>query len=127
MPDGVHRGVPPAKLALIRSMRREMSPVERVLWQRLRDRQAEFKFRRQHPIGRYIVDFYCDACRLVVEVDGASHDEQIEYDTARTAWLTARGYRVIRFTNEDVLHRTDAVLSTIVDECERAIGGESGG
>ncbi len=73
-----------------RELRQPQTPAERKLWSRLRNqRLGGFKFRRQHPIDRFIVDFYCATCHLVVEVDGDSHTEQAEYDAARTAWLNA--------------------------------------
>jgi len=109
----------PMVLARARQLRRPQTPAESVLWARLRERQlGGFKFRRQHPVGRVIVDFYCNACRLAVEVDGDSHAEQAEYDEARTEWLREQGIRVIRFTNRDVLHHLDAVLEKILAECQ---------
>ena len=71
------------------------------------------KFRRQHPIGRFVVDLYCPDFRLVVEVDGGVHDQRIEYDAIRTGALEAEGYRVMRITNEEVLRDVEGVLSRI--------------
>jgi very-short-patch-repair endonuclease len=86
----------------------------------LRNRQAGgFKFRRQHPIERLIVDLTCAACRLVIEIDGDSHADQVEYDRARTEWLEERSYHVIRFNNRDVYQRIDVVLEAILEECCR--------
>jgi very-short-patch-repair endonuclease len=117
MPEKRHRIYPPL-LAWARELRQPQTPAERKLWARLRDRQlGGLKFRRQHPIGRFIVDFYCAGCGLVVEVDGDTHAEQVEYDQARTAWLEAQGYHVIRFANRDVHQQTDAVLEAILREC----------
>jgi very-short-patch-repair endonuclease len=91
-----------------------MTPAERVLWGRLRKRQnAGCLFRRQYPLGRYIVDFVCLEKRLVVEVDGGQHTEQAEADRERTRWLEAQGYRVVRFWNTDVLDAVEAVVETI--------------
>jgi very-short-patch-repair endonuclease len=88
------------------------------LWSRLRRKQLEgFRFRRQHPLGPYVVDFFCAATRLIVEVDGGQHAEDGE---ARTNWLEARGYRIIRFWNNDVLANTEGVLSTILDALRAA-------
>ena len=72
-------------------------------------------FRRQHPIWRFIADFYCASARLIIEIDGDTHAEpgQLEYDAARTNWLETRGYRVIRFTNAQVLNELGAVLIVI--------------
>jgi very-short-patch-repair endonuclease len=113
-----HRIYPPI-LARARELRQPQTPAESKLWARLRNSQLGFKFRRQHPIDRFIVDFYCAACRLVVEIDGDSHAQQIEYDAARTDWLNERGYRVIRFANRDVYQNLDAVLEVILGECQK--------
>ena len=87
---------------------------ERQLWERLRGQQLDgLKFRRQHPIGHCIVDFYCAEARLVVELDGGIHTTQREWDVERTAILEAQGYRVIRFWNEVVIGEIDAVLAEI--------------
>jgi len=74
-----------------------------------------FRFRRQHPLGHYIVDFFCPEARLIVEADGGQHTEDNAHDVTRTAWLEARGYRVLRFWNSDVLAQTEAVLSMILE------------
>ncbi|HUU45024.1 MAG TPA: endonuclease domain-containing protein, partial [Acidobacteriota bacterium] len=72
---------------------------ERLLWARLRNRRLDgIKFRRQHPIGPFVVDFFCESCRLVVELDGDSHGTQVEEDSRRTLWLQRQGYRVVRFS-----------------------------
>ncbi len=91
---------------------------EGVLWQHLRGRkQLGFKFRRQHPIDRYVVDFYCHECGLILEADGFVHQENDnpEYDTERTAYLNHLGLTVLRFTNDDILFRTENVLLMIRD------------
>lgn len=105
----------PALYERAREMRVNPTPAEAALWQALSGRRLEgFKFRRQAPFGHYIVDFYCPAARLVVEVDGLQHEEdQAEYDEARTQWLENKGLRVIRFRNEDVLQRLEWVLGEI--------------
>ena len=96
--------------------------MERRLWKHLRYRRLNgLRFRRQHPIGRFIVDFYCPAHRLVIELDGASHDEQGEYDESRTVWLEAHGYEVLRFANDDVRDALDRVLEAIL---RAALSGE---
>ena len=98
-----------------RRLRRESTNAERVLWRALRARQIGAKFRRQHPLGHYIVDFYCRAARLVIELDGGQHyePEHAAYDARRTRELVARGEAVIRFTNVDVLRTLDVVLDVI--------------
>jgi very-short-patch-repair endonuclease len=101
-------------LSRARESRRMMTPAERLLWEKLRGHQMSgFKFRRQHPIGSYIVDFYCPAKHLGIEVDGDSHEEQIEYDRKRTAILNKFGINVIRFTNQQVHEGVEAVLNEI--------------
>ena len=92
-----------------------------MLWQHLRARQlAGYGFRRQYPVGRFVVDFYCPAARLVIEVDGDSHAETTDYDAERTRWLSQqKRYSVIRFTNEDVHRRIEAVLDAIVAAVKR--------
>jgi very-short-patch-repair endonuclease len=99
-----------------RKLRLEMTDAERKLWWRLRHRQiAGHKFRRQVPIGSFIVDFACMDARLIVEVDGEQHaEEQVLHDERRTRWLESVGYRVIRFWNREVLRETDSVCETIL-------------
>ncbi|MGA9347784.1 MAG: RecQ family ATP-dependent DNA helicase [Anaerolineae bacterium] len=114
-----HRIYPPI-LASARELRQPQTPAEKKLWTHLRNRQlGGFKFRRQHLIGSFIVDFYCAACRLAVEIDGDSHAEQEAYDQARTAWLNEQGYHVIRFINRDVFQHLDDVLEAILGECQK--------
>ena len=98
-----------------RSLRKQSTDTENALWKLLRNRQlTSYKFRRQAPIGKYIVDFLCFERKLVVELDGGQHLEQTEYDTERTRELESRGYRVIRFWNNLVLEDSDAVLQAIL-------------
>jgi very-short-patch-repair endonuclease len=100
--------------AIARRLRREMTFAERLLWAQLRQRELDgFKFRRQHLIGRFIVDFVCIEARGVIEIDGGQHAEQRLRDDARTAWLNGQGYRVLRFWNNEVLQDTDAVREAI--------------
>lgn len=99
---------------LAREKRHEPTAAEDHLWQRLRNRQiADAKFRRQHAIDRFIVDFYCAEAQLVVEVDGEIHQYTQEEDQIRQGFLESLGLRVLRFTNETVLHDTQAVINTI--------------
>jgi adenine-specific DNA-methyltransferase len=93
-----------------------MTDAEQLLWRQLRDRQfAGIKFRRQEPIGPYFADFCCVERKLIIEVDGGQHDDaaQIEYDRRRTAELKRRGYRVLRFWNNEVLGELTGVLEVI--------------
>src|SRR5512135_1826155 len=95
-----------------------MTPAEEKLWQRLRaHRLGGLKFRRQHPLGPFIADFYCAECRLVVEIDGDIHDLQAQHDQARTERFEEYGYRVIRFRNEQVLNDVNGVLASIQSAC----------
>jgi len=97
-----------------KALRRDPTEAERALWNHLRMRQLEgHKFRRQQPLGRYIVDFVCLEKRLVVELDGGQHAEQTDSDEERTAWLEARGFHVLRFWNHDVLNNIEAVKEVI--------------
>ena len=97
-----------------RELRKQGTPAEIKLWQSLSKRQLHgFKFSRQIPIGPYFADFLCRSAKLVVEVDGPSHDVQVEYDCARTELIEGQGYRVIRFSNMDVLQNLEDVLATI--------------
>nr|WP_116970817.1 DUF559 domain-containing protein [Blastomonas sp. UPD001] len=100
---------------IARQMRREPTPAEEKLWQKLRHKQLlGFKFRRQHTIDRFIVDFYCGEARLVVEVDGEVHDYTQEEDAIRQDFLESLGLRVVRFRNEEVLNAIDGVVEEIV-------------
>jgi very-short-patch-repair endonuclease len=88
-------------------VRQPQTPAEQKLWSRLRNRQlAGLKIRRQRPIDRFIIDFYCAEAKLCIEIDGDSHAEKVEYDRARTAYLNERGHTVIRFTNREVSRPT---------------------
>ena len=102
-----------------RELRKQTTPAEKILWEQLRDRRLlGLKFRRQHPLGTYIVDFYCPAQRLVVEIDGEIHRYQGVNDQLRTDQLEEKGYKVIRFWNYEVEQHLDTVLDTIVEKCD---------
>ena len=97
-----------------RQLRRDMTDAERCLWKQLRaHRFAGAKFRRQEPMGPYIVDFVSHRSRLIVELDGGQPAVQVEHDRQRTRWLESRGYRVVRFWNNQVLTETEPVLEAI--------------
>jgi len=97
-----------------RGLRNRMTDAELRLWLRLRCEQLDgFRFRRQIPIGPYIVDFVCFKARLIVEVDGGQHATNEAQDGRRTEWLASQGFRVLRFWNTDVLGGTDAVVQQI--------------
>jgi very-short-patch-repair endonuclease len=102
--------------AIARKLRKNATDAERRLWYGIRrENIAGFRFRRQVIIGGFVVDFACLEARLVVEVDGATHstDDELARDTARTAVLSAQGYSVLRFTNDETFHNFDGVLETI--------------
>ena len=102
-------------IRLAKGLRRNMTDAERLLWKHLRaHRFQHFKFRRQQPIGPFIVDFVCFELRLVIELDGGQHSEQEKEDGSRTAFLNGEGFRVIRFWNDQVLKETESVLEAIL-------------
>ena len=99
-----------------RSMRGTPTDAEQLLWHHLRNRRLQgWKFRCQHEIGRYIVDFVCPDTGLIVELDGGQHGDQLIYDERRTVELEAMGYRVLRFWNNDVLKNVEGVLEVILE------------
>jgi very-short-patch-repair endonuclease len=103
-----------AKRTQARRMRRDPVYVERLFWTHIRDRKlAGFKFKRQHPIGSYIADFVCLEQKLIVELDGGIHRLKAESDAVRDAVLQTQGYRVLRFTNAEVLGDVPTVLMII--------------
>jgi very-short-patch-repair endonuclease len=110
----------PRLLEYARTMRRAPTPAERVMWRLLRNRQLSgYKFRRQHPLGHYIADFYSRDAALVVELDGDSHftPEGIEHDRIRHAYLESLDLRVLRFLNTDVFDNAEAVVELIGNTC----------
>jgi very-short-patch-repair endonuclease len=98
---------------LARQLRRKATDAEQRLWFALRDAHFSWRFRRQHPIGKFVADFACPARKLVVELDGGQHADRVNEDAIRTAELGRYGYRVLRFWNNDVLTNTDGVLQVI--------------
>ena len=117
-----HQTASPDRYGLLRDFarqnRREMTESETALWQALRHEFRGIKFRRQHPIGDYIADFLCLKAKLVIEVDGGYHDkpQQQQEDQWRTEFLQSKGYRVIRFTNEELNTDVKGVISRIKEE-----------
>ena len=102
-----------------RDLRRTPTDSERLLWQRLRFWQVDgCKFRRQQPLGRYIVDFVCLQKRLIIELDGGQHAQQADYDKERDGWLRDQGFVVLRFWNNDVLRNIDGVLERIAENLQ---------
>jgi very-short-patch-repair endonuclease len=111
-----HRRTTPKIFKRAKELRRDMTPTERKLHARLRaHRMANVHFRPQHAIGNYIADFCAPRRKLIIELDGSQHLEQDEYDQERTAFFESKGYRVLRFWNNDVEKNMDAVLKVIWD------------
>ena len=115
----------PSKQPLIRDtarrLRREQTEWEHNLWTRLRRRQLKgFKFRRQHPIGPFFADFFCPEAKLVIEIDGSQHADELARDESRNGFLRDAGYRVLRFWNHEIRAEIDAVMQRIADALEKS-------
>ncbi|HST61416.1 MAG TPA: endonuclease domain-containing protein [Longimicrobium sp.] len=122
--DGVQRKTSLAVRARAKALRKAQTPAEQMLWRVLRDRSVNgLKFRRQHPLDGFVLDFFCPDAKLCVELDGDIHDAQQERDAERTAQLEARGMRVLRFRNEEVEDNMPAVLRRIAKAATRAARG----
>lgn len=108
--------VPPKTKQNARTLRKQLTDAEQLLWRRLRKRQLNgHRFRRQHPVGRYIVDFVSLESKLIVELDGSQHQEQQQYDIQRDEWLQPQGYSVLRFWNNQVMNELNHVLEAILN------------
>lgn len=104
------------KKSYARSLRKGMTEAEDALWRCLRNRKCQgIKFRRQVPIGPYIVDFLCVSAKLIIELDGDIHNAQQEYDEDRASELQRRGYRILRFSNKDVMNNLSNVCTSIAE------------
>ncbi|MBI2806468.1 MAG: endonuclease domain-containing protein [Planctomycetes bacterium] len=101
-----------------RQLRKNMTDEERLLWRELRFRQLSRKFRRQAPIGNYIVDFVCFEVKLIIELDGSQHAGQVEDDSRRTEWLQTQGFRVLRFWNHQIREDIETVMEVIWKELQ---------
>jgi very-short-patch-repair endonuclease len=109
-----HQPVQPAKRRFAKTLRRDMTEAEDRLWQELRGRRLDgIKFRRQVPLGRFVADFICSDALLIVEIDGSQHADSVR-DRERDAALKRRGFRVLRFWNDDVLREMNSVCDTII-------------
>ena len=101
-------------IELAKKMRRDMTSAEKIFWSKLCKKQLKcLRFRRQHPIGRYIADFYCHEIKLIIELDGIVHEERKEYDENRDGFLEAGGYTILRFSNDEIINSIDNVLEKI--------------
>jgi very-short-patch-repair endonuclease len=105
----------PRTRALVKTLRGNMTDAEKEIWRRVRNKQLGVKFRRQQPIGQYVVDFVCFEKKLILEIDGGEHFESFR-DEKRDKWFQAQGYRVFRFWNNDVLKNGDGVIQAIIKE-----------
>ena len=111
---------PPEPTERSRQLRKNLTDAEQFVWTKLRSRRlGGYKFRRQMPIGPYIVDFVCLEARLILELDGGQHTEQKDYDTARTQWFQSQGFEVLRFWNHEVLEDWESVEEVIYGRLEQ--------
>lgn len=111
---------------LRRQLRQQPIACERILWQKIRNRQLDYKFKRQFGIDKYIVDFYCPRLELVIEIDGATHgtEAEIKYDDQRQKYLEGKGLIVKRYLNIDIKNNLRAVLADIKDTCDGIAKGK---
>jgi very-short-patch-repair endonuclease len=107
-------------VARARSLRRTLTLPEGLLWRALRQRPDNLKFRRQHPSGHFVLDFYCESAKLGIEVDGMAHDmgDRPERDLARDRWLVGQGIHILRIRARHVLKDLDAVVRQIIAACD---------
>lgn len=105
------------RISYRRKLRKNSTPQEIILWSRLRKNQLGFRFRRQHSIGKYIVDFYCSEKNLIIEVDGGQHDEESarKYDEKRSEYLKRLGFRVLRFWDRDINLNLEGSVGEIIN------------
>jgi len=107
-----------SRLSRARRLRKNATPSEKLLWPRLRDRRfANFKFRRQQPVGPYIVDLFCAEAQLVIELNGESHVGKEAYDEKRARWLKSQGHKVLRIWDSEIYENLDKVMEMIYEEC----------
>jgi very-short-patch-repair endonuclease len=119
---------PGATIGKARKLRRKMSLPEVLLWRELRQRPRGLKFRRQHPAGRFILDFVCLEARLAIEIDGEAHDRGgvPAHDIARDEWLLGQGFRTLRIPAREVLHDLDGVIRYLDAQCQPLHRSSSG-
>ena len=107
-----------------REMRHQPNDAESLVWDQLRNRRVgKFKFRRQHPIGKYIADFYCVEAKVIVELDGATHEGREDYDAERQAWLESQGIAVLRVKNQDLYDSPEGFVEVVWRLCEERLKG----
>jgi len=121
----MHKRTTPRVFGNAKQLHRNLTPAESKLWTRLRaHRMGDVHFRNQHAIGNYIVDFCAPRKKLIIELDGSQHLEQVEYDVERTAFLESKGYKVLRFWNNEVMNNIDLVLNVIWDALDKQMDNE---
>ncbi len=114
MSNNLKKYSPKYVVKIAQKLRKNMTATEEILWSKLYNKNLdELRFRKQHPIDRYIVDFYCHEKRLIIEIDGEIHDFRREYDINKDQYLKARNYNILRFNNDDVIHSLSYVLNRI--------------
>lgn len=124
---GMHGNATGRKFAFAKELRREMTETEAILWTKLQRKQLKgLKFRRQHPFGRFILDFYCHSLKLCVEIDGGVHQKRMnaEYDVVRTKMLNDNGIEEIRFINREVKQNLGIVLQKIINKAKEIKSNE---
>ena len=117
----LHLGARSQLFTLARHLRQNETQAEKVLWQEIRNKKLNgYKFRRQHPIGKFIVDFYCHKEKLIIEVDGSIHDDKVikNFDEWREVALVNMGFNVLRFRNSEILEQIEEVKKKILCELE---------
>ena len=112
-------------MSAARGLRRKLSLPEMLLWRLLRVSRRELRFRKQHAIGPYVADFYCPAAKMVIEVDGATHDYSVKSDANRDAYMESLGLKIVRIAASDVLADPEAVVDGIYRLCEASAAGPS--
>jgi very-short-patch-repair endonuclease len=119
MVEGQMRQTSKATVRKARALRRTMTPPETKLWNILRTRPADLKFRHQHPAGPYVIDFYCPAAKLGIEIDGIAHEmgDNPARDERRDLWLRERGYRILRIPASELRTNAEGVLQHILNAC----------
>jgi very-short-patch-repair endonuclease len=115
------------RTTLARRLRRDMTEAEKRLWRALRELRLAYRFRRQHPVGKHIVDFACPAAKLAIELDGGQHADRSKADEERSLNIARHGYRVIRFWNGDVTDNLAGVLEMIRQELNIPLSAPGGG
>ena len=109
-------------MASARRLRRQLSLPEMLLWRLLRLNRRELRFRKQHPIGPFVADFYCPSAKIVIEIDGAMHNRTVDADSRRDAYMRSLGLAIIRIPAVDVLSDPEAVADGIYRICEELAG-----